>query len=69
MKTDLYDCPVIAFPRLEKKIALIMGGKFQTLKELWSGRAGREGSGAKNLKLLPTTYLPDPTDKHLHFPG
>lgn len=50
----------------KKKIALIMAGKFQTLKELWSGRVGSEGSGG--YWLLPATYPPDPTDKHLKFP-
>ena len=43
---DPYDYPVIAFPCPEKKKnALIMAGKFQTVKELWSGRVGSEGSG------------------------
>lgn len=47
MDMDLYDYPVIAFPCPEK-IALITGGKFQTLKKLWSGRAGSEASGGTN---------------------
>lgn len=44
MNTDLYDYPMIAFPCTEKN-ALIIGGKCQTVKELWSGRAGSNGRG------------------------
>lgn len=50
--TNLYDYPMIAFPCVEKN-ALIMGGKFKTLKELWSGRAGGEGNGGTNPNSSP----------------
>lgn len=46
MTVDLYDYPMIAFSGPEI-IALITGGKFQTLKKLWSGRAGRKGEGMR----------------------
>lgn len=53
---------------VQKKIALIISGKFQALRELWSGRAGGMGREGYEPQLLPSTYSPDPTDKHLSFP-
>ena len=56
MNTDLYDYPMIAFPRPEKN-ALIIGGKCQTVKELWSGTAGSNGRGALTPNSSPPLIL------------
>lgn len=55
---DPYDYPVIAFPCPEKKTALIMAGKFQTLKELWSGRVrGAAGTDSSPPLILQTQQI------------
>lgn len=58
MNTDLYDYPMIAFPCPEKIALIIIGGKFQTLKELWSGRAESKGeTGGANPNSSPPLTL------------